>query len=82
MSLLSTHVTPKHLSFAEVVKDRIIIGVLEGSNSPGAVDAVLTFSTLQVLEKKQQHPSCRDIGGLKSQTKIVACDNAWLVFFD
>ena len=79
-----THGTPKQLSFAEVAKDRIIIGVLDRNHPEGQipraqwryVEAALALTTFQVLEENPgTPPSCQDAGWLQGHTKIVACDD-------
>jgi len=79
-----TQGTPKQLSFAEVAKDRVVIGVLDRNHPEGQipraqwrfVEAALALKTFEVLEEHPgPPPSCQDAGWLQGHTKIVACDD-------
>ncbi|XP_053968878.1 uncharacterized protein LOC128870297 [Anastrepha ludens] len=79
----SMGVTPRR-SFAEVAKDRLIIGVLDENHPEGMIpkaqwkwiEAELTKVPLKViLENPGPPPACEDLGWHQGQIKIIACDD-------
>lgn len=80
-----THSGAGRPSFAEVARDRILIGVLDRGNELGSiprdqwrwVKAALANVIFDVLmENPGTPPACRDAGWYQGHIKVVACDDA------
>lgn len=79
-----THGVTPHKSFAEVAKNRIVIGVLDEGDPEGKipkqqwkwVQAALAQVAMEVLlSNPGPPPSCTDAGWHQGQIKLIACDD-------
>ncbi|KAL7724218.1 hypothetical protein ACLKA6_020024 [Drosophila palustris] len=71
-------------SFAQIARERILIGVLDRGNQDGRiprnqwrwVESALATQCLQLLEKEPGPPPiCKDVGWYQGNVKVIACDD-------
>ncbi|KAL7726321.1 hypothetical protein ACLKA6_010227 [Drosophila palustris] len=72
-------------SFAQIAKDRILIGVLDRGNPDGRiprnqwrwVESALAIQCFELLEKEPGPPPvCKDVGWYQGTVKVIACDDS------
>ncbi|KAL7725892.1 hypothetical protein ACLKA6_000659 [Drosophila palustris] len=82
-SAKKSRVQPRR-SFAQMAKERILIGVLDQGNPDGRiprsqwkwVETALAVSCFEMLEKEPGPPPvCKDIGWYQGTVKVIACDD-------
>ncbi|KAL7726494.1 hypothetical protein ACLKA6_001116 [Drosophila palustris] len=72
-------------SFAQIAKDRILIGVLDRGNPDGRIprnqwrwiESALAIQCFELLEKEPGPPPvCKDVGWYQGTVKVIACDDS------
>ncbi|KAL7725082.1 hypothetical protein ACLKA6_016155 [Drosophila palustris] len=72
-------------SFAQIAKDRILLGVLDRGNPDGRiprnqwrwVESALAIQCFELLEKEPGPPPvCKDVGWYQGTVKVIACDDS------
>ncbi|KAL7725890.1 hypothetical protein ACLKA6_000657 [Drosophila palustris] len=70
-------------SFAQIARERILIGVLDRGNLEGGiprnqwrwVESALATHCFNLLEKEPGPPICKDVGWFQGNVKVIACED-------